>query len=159
MIIVSDTSVISNLIQLGHIHLLKDLFDEVIIPQEVKSELNNNQSISLEVARLPWLKTIKIRDQQLFNSLLTQLDAGESEAIVLAIQLKADVLLIDEKKGRRIALQNNIHIIGLLGILVEAKKAGVLDKIKPSLEKLVNEIGFRVSPHLCQNILKLVGEA
>ena len=77
---------------------------------------------------------------------------------MLAIELRADALLIDEKKGRKIAQEYGIIITGLLGIFIEAKKEGFINKVKPTLDRLIFEAGFRISPKLYQAILEKVGE-
>lgn len=100
----------------------------------------------------------EISQREYFVKLLKTLDPGEAEAIVLAIELKADALLIDEKKGRKIAQEHGIIITGLLGILVDAKEEKLLRNVKPVLDKLVFEIGFRISPGLYQDILKKIKE-
>ena len=80
------------------------------------------------------------------------MDPGEAEAIVLAIELEADALLIDEKKGRKIAEEHGIIITGLLGILIIAKSENLISEVKPILDKLIFETGFRINPKLYQDI-------
>ena len=87
------------------------------------------------------------------------LDPGEAHAIALAIELKADELLIDERLGRREALQQRVPIIGILGILVVAKQRGLIPIVKPIMNALIDRAGFRVSDHLYQLLLALSNEA
>ena len=87
------------------------------------------------------------------------LDPGEAHAIALAIELKADELLIDERLGRREALQQRVPIIGILGILVVAKQRGLIPIVKPIMNALIDRAGFRVSDHLYQRVLALSNEA
>ena len=84
-------------------------------------------------------------------------DAGEAEAICLAIEQHARLLIIDDKKGRKAAKKHGIRIIGTGGILVVAKKKGLLVKVSPILEDLAG-VGYRLSPMLCHRILELAGE-
>lgn len=158
MIVVSDTSVITNLIQLGQLPLLKELFGNIIIPQKVFDELARIPGQIEIINENAWMEVRQISDEAHFKKLISTLDPGEAEAIVLAIELKADALLIDEKKGRRIAQEYGITITGLLGILIEAKAENLIQKVKPILDRLIFEMGFRISPKLYQHILEEVDE-
>ena len=155
MIVISDTSVISNLVQLGDEDLLPQIFGQVIIPHGVYREL---EEIKSKIDRLSWLEVKELGDDTLFKQLLLKLDSGESEAIALAKELNANLLLIDEKRGRRVARAQGLNIIGLLGVLLEAKALGLIDRIKPRLDRLVFEIDFRVHPSLYQQTLVIAEE-
>ena len=158
MIVISDTSVITYLIQIGKISLLKELFQDIIIPPSVRKELEKipNQKYILEQNK--WIRTLSIQNNKLLNTLLKKLDKGEAEAIILSIELSADILLIDEKKGRRIADEYGLNITGLLGIFVEGKTYGFINEVKPILDELINKTGFRISPKLYNFVLKIVKE-
>ena len=153
MIVVSDTSVITNLIQLGQVDLLPRIFQKLIIPDRVYEELINIPSQAIQLKDLSWIEIQAISDPLLTTELSKELDRGEAEAISLAVSLKADVLLMDEKKGRSVARKFGIPVTGLLGILLEAKELGLLTEIKPLLEMLRVEIGFRIAPDLYALIL------
>lgn len=158
MIVVSDTSVITNLVQIDQLTLLKDLFGSIVIPQKVYDELTKVPKQIDLIERLNWIEVKQISDSSHFDNLLKTLDPGEAEAIVLAIELEADALLIDEKKGRKIAEEYGIIITGLLGILIIAKSENLIIEVKPILDKLIFETGFRINPKLYQDILKKVDE-
>ena len=158
MIVISDTSVITYLIQVDQLLLLKQVFGEVIIPQKVQEELYEIKGQQSIIEARKWIKVRQITNQKLYHEIEEELDGGETESIVLAIELKADILLIDEKKGRRIAEKYGLKITGLLGILIESKEEGLIKEVKPILDKLIYEIGFRISPKLYQEILKIVNE-
>lgn len=158
MIIISDTSVISYLIQLGEVELLARIFGKVVIPEKVFGELTRVESHIEVVNGLNWLDVRSISDVNLFQGFLDNLDPGEAEAITLAIELHADFLLIDERKGRSIARSQGLLITGLLGVLVEAKSLGYISSVKGLVDRLVNEMGFRLHHKLYDEILKSVGE-
>lgn len=156
-LIVSDTSPITNLIQIGQLHLLQQLFEQIIIPKKVYQELSNYEHHQV-IKKHKWIIVKEVTNKQAVRQLSTYLDLGEAEAIVLAKELQAHLLIIDERKGRKIALEQGLEIIGLLGILVQSKQAGYVHKLKPILDQLIDEIGFRVSKNLYQLVLKSVNE-
>lgn len=90
---------------------------------------------------------------------IAQLDPGESEAIALALEIKADLLLIDERRGRTEANRLGIRITGLLGVLVEAKMQSLIPTVQPLMDDLIATSEFRVSPALYHQILALVKES
>ncbi|HRJ76011.1 MAG TPA: DUF3368 domain-containing protein, partial [Anaerolineales bacterium] len=83
----------------------------------------------------------------------------EAEAIALALQLKADLILMDERDGRSVAKSMGLNPIGILGVLVRAKQAGTIQSVKEVLNKLRNEAGFYITDGLMQNILSEIGES
>jgi len=161
MIIISDTSPISNLFIVNRLHLLHDIYDRIIIPDAVYSELmalkQSNFNLS-EIQNALWIEQKKVADISLLKQYENIIDKGESEAMVLAKELKADLLLIDESRGRRIAAQEGIRTIGLLGVLIEAKKMRLIKEVKPVMDELKAMARFRIKEELYNEILKLTGE-
>lgn len=94
----------------------------------------------------------------LLKRLSSELDRGEAEAICLAVDLKADRLLIDEKAGRKIAFREGLAIVGVVGVLIAAKHKGLLPQVAPLLDRLQNEAGFRLSATVRRAALEAVGE-
>lgn len=158
MVVVSDTSIISNLIQLERVRLLHELFGEIIIPQSVYNELSVIQSHSEFLDKTKWVNVKTVKKSPLYEELLKKLDSGEAESIVLSIELKADLLLVDEKRGRRIASSYGVKISGLIGVLIKAKEQSLIKSIKPLLDKLIYEVGFRINPKLYSEILEITNE-
>jgi uncharacterized protein len=158
MIVVSDTSPISNLLQIGDLDLLRLLFQKIIIPQDVFDELCEVKTQADILSEQTWIKTSIVADSELKAELLRELDKGEAEAIILAIELHADYLLIDEVKGRLIAESYDIKVIGILGVLLQAKQKGLIADVKTHLQKLVDEAGFWLNPKLIEKVLELAKE-
>ncbi|MGH9949485.1 MAG: DUF3368 domain-containing protein, partial [Pyrinomonadaceae bacterium] len=134
MIVVSDTSPISNLIRVGELDLLRKLFSHVIIPDAVFNEICRIDENKRVLLRLEWIETASVQNVSKRNELLAELDLGESEAIALALEIGAEWILIDEIVGRDIADKMGLRIIGIVGILLESKKRDLIKEIKPILE-------------------------
>lgn len=158
MITVSNTSPINNLAAIGQLNLLPQMYGRVIIPEAVYEELTKIPVEGTEeVKSSNWIEKRQAKNINLVEKLKDKLDPGEAEAIALAIEVKADLLLIDERLGRGIAESNNLNIIGVLGILLEAKKRGLITLIQPLLEQLRNS-NFWIKPELYARVLTLAGE-
>lgn len=161
MIIVSDTSPINNLAAINHLHLLQQLYETVLIPEAVYRELTDPNfpvAGATEVQTFIWIQTRPVQDRILVEALSNELDIGEAEAIALALQMKADQVLIDERRGRMVAARLNLGYTGTLGILVEAKSQGLISAVKPLLDALINQAGFWVAEPLYKRVLQLVDE-
>lgn len=161
MIIVSDTSPINNLAAIHQLYLLNQLYGTVVIPEAVYRELTDPNfpvTGATEVQTLAWIQTRAVRDRTLVKALSNELDIGEAETIALAVEIQAEQVLIDERRGRLVASRLNLRYTGILGILVEAKSQGLIADVKPLLDALVNEAGFWVAEPLYTSILQLVNE-
>ena len=148
-IIISDTSSLIALTNIGELELLKKVYEEVVITPEIGEEYG------LETP--DWIRIEKIEDVQKFKLLNLELDKGESSGITLALENEASLLIIDEKKGRGIAKKLGIKITGILGVMIRAKEIGVINRVKPLIEKL-EKVDFRMSERLKNQILERVGE-
>ncbi len=143
MIVVSDTTPIISLIKIDKLDILKGLFVEVQIPEAVFNELTSNVLFKEEakaVEACDYIKKMSVENMKSVDLLRrsTNLDAGESEAIVLADSLNNSILLIDEAKGRKIAKNMGLNIMGTIGILLVAYEDGLLDK--ESIEECIEVI-------------------
>ncbi|MEH2224640.1 DUF3368 domain-containing protein [Nostoc sp.] len=161
MIIVSDTSPINNLAAINHLHLLQQLYGTVLIPEAVYRELTDPNfpvAGAIEVQTFIWIQTRPVQDRILVEALSNELDIGEAEAIALALETKAEQVLIDERRGRTVAARLNLGYTGILGILVEAKSQRLISAVKPLLDALINQAGFWVAEPLYNRVLQLVDE-
>lgn len=161
MIVISDASVFMNLAVIGHLHLLPSIFHKIIIPQGVYDEIvikGWGKAGSKEVKDAAWIEIKRCSDHKTLNKLLEVLDKGEAEAITLALEIKADLLIVDEKRGRLIATEMEVRITGLLGVLLIAKQQGLITEVKTLMEQLREKGNFRISKATFQRVLDRAGE-
>ncbi len=163
MIVISDTSVITNLAAIEQLNLLPQLYHQVIIPEAVYRELTEIEPPvpgTIEVKNASWVEIRQVVNKSIIQQLQEQarLDIGESEAISLALELNADLLLIDERRGRAEANRLGLRITGLLGLLIEAKQSGLIVAVKPLIDNLITTSTFRVSSVLYRQILGIANE-
>jgi len=110
-------------------------------------------------ARLPdWLRVATVQNLAQVGEYSQTVDAGEAEAIELAQELHADRLLIDERKGRKLAVQKGVAVIGLLGVVLLAKRKALIPSARNLLQRLDREAGMYLSGDICDQALKTVGE-
>ncbi len=161
MKVISNTSPVINLAGVDSLDLLRKLYGNLIIPAAVFYEiaiLGAGEPGCQEVQTLPWIATGSVQNSALVSYLRMELDAGEAEAIVLALELKAEVLLIDERRGYRVARRMGLACHGILGVLIEAKHQGLITAVKPLLDELITKAGFWVTDKLYYQVLQAVGE-
>ncbi len=161
MIVISDTSPIINLAIIGHLNLLPEIFGKVVIPHAVFEEITvtgEGMPGAKEIQNADWIEVKKCTNQLLLKSLSLVIDRGEAEAICLSIEIKSDLLLIDERLGRRVAKDYELNILGILGLIRQAKIKKLIPQVKPLLDQLIKDAGFRVSKELYNEILKSVDE-
>jgi len=154
-IIVVNTSPIIYLSSINKINILKELFDEIFIPEAVKQEVlagGKNQVGFREIRSKKWIKTKKIKNELAKKYLLTDIDDGEAEVIILAEELSAHTIVMDDRLGRKIARFRGFNVIGTLRLLVIAKEKGILTKVKPLMDKL-KEAGFWISDDVYKTVL------
>lgn len=161
MIVVSDTTPLIGLAVIGRFELLRELFGEVYIPRAVYNEAvvfgREQGGAKGEVTQAKWIKVSEVKDRLAVEVLLDELDLGEAEAIVLARELNADWVLMDEKKGRRKVEQLGLQKIGTIGILLKAKEMGYIEVLRPELERLRAK-GFSISQQVVDAVLERANE-
>jgi predicted nucleic acid-binding protein len=159
MIVVSDAGPLDFPGAAGHLGLLRDLFDRVVVPEAVWREVltvGPDRPGAAATRASTWIQVMRA-DEGTASRLREQLDPGEAEAIVLAAEIKADVLLIDDQAGRRVATDLGLAIIGTLGVLLHARRAGLLPAVRPVIEAFVR-LGFHATPELVEKVAALAGE-
>jgi predicted nucleic acid-binding protein len=160
MIIVSNTSPISNLAAIGQLNLLQKLYDNIIIPITVYQEViasGQTDPATLAIQNLDWIKIYPTTNETLLKQLQIILDPGEASAITLAVEFNADRLIIDERKGRNEAKKQGLKITGVLGIILAAKEKGFIDLVQPLLDDLMVN-GFWLNKSLYHEVLVLANE-
>jgi predicted nucleic acid-binding protein len=152
MLVIADSSPLNYLVLIGHVDTLPALFGSVVIPIEVAQELSHPaapEAVGLFIStNHDWLEIQRPREV----SQIGELDQGECAAISLALELNAELLLIDDLDGRRAAEERGISVAGTLGLLKLAATNGLID-LASSIEKL-RGCGFYVSEELLQEFLR-----
>jgi predicted nucleic acid-binding protein len=153
MIVVSNTTPIIALSSVERIDILKSLFKEIIITEEVKNELIAKERYGSTFPSLDWVKVEKVRNQEFQQALALELGAGEASVIALARELNADFVIIDEKYGNRMARYFGLSPIRTLAILEAAKKKNVINRLKPIVKEMVSK-GIWYKKELLDQFLK-----
>ncbi len=161
MIVISDTTPLIGLASIGRFEILQELFGQIIIPQAVYNEAviagREEGGAKKEVMEAEWIKTVQVKDRLAVDVLLDELDLGEAETIILARELHAELVLMDEKKGRRKLRQLGMRKIGTIGILLKAKDRGLIESVRADLE-LLRRQGFSISQSVIDAVLEQAGE-
>jgi predicted nucleic acid-binding protein len=161
MTVVSDAGPLIALARIGALNLLPGVYGDIVIPVAVRDEIrkpDRKRSGTVSFANADWLRTESVSDQSTRRLLHDNLDAGEREAIALAIELEAGVLLIDEALGRRGADSHGRTSTGTLGALLLAKEEDLIEAVAPVVDRLVSMV-FRIGDALYQSILEQAGES
>lgn len=160
---VSDTSPISALAYIGRLSLLRSQFSEIWIPKAVWEELQLHPDpaaiASIRAAiRDSYIRVDSAPKSPLLNLLLPHLHRGEAEAIALASEIHADLVLIDEQEARRLAVQAGLSVAGVLGVLLKAKLRGDIPLVRPEIQALRSKARFFIAAPLEAKILAAAGE-
>jgi len=158
--VVSNSSSIIHLAKLGQIHLLRDFYGTILIPKAVQAEClvaGNDREEVTSIKNADWLKVYSVKNVALVKLLSSEIDEGESEAIALAIEQQADLILLDDADAREKAKIYKLSITGTLGILLRAKKEGKIISFADVLEK-IRATGFWINDKLKRQFLSKAGE-
>lgn len=153
---VSNTSPLIYLHRLGRLGLLPRLFGKIIVPLQVEQELARGQELGRDVPDIraqPWAEIRRAAA----NHDYAELGPGESGALDLARALTSAIVILDDGAARAWATRLGIRCVGTVGILIEAKRRNLLERIAPDLDRLA-KLGFRLAPALRQRALAECGE-
>ncbi|OUD13830.1 DUF3368 domain-containing protein [Thioflexithrix psekupsensis] len=157
MIAVFNTTPLISLAAIQKLHLLQQLFNSIYIPQAVYYEIKAKHSFAYQEIDADWIKVKVVQDKSYLRLLSNELDDGEAEALCLAKELVADTLVIDERIAYNIAKSQGIFVIGTLTVLSMAKKAHLIETVKPLLDEMVCS-GRWYSATVYHDFLKELGE-
>lgn len=162
--VITDSSVLIHLTKIGQLDLLRRLFGEIVITPSIWREVVERGDLRAGVSEVSqartsgWIEVVAPTNDALLLLLKRELDDGESEAIALAVEKRADLILLDEGEARRIADLYGLAKTGVLGILIRAKREGHIASLKGELEKLRTLGGFWIDERLYQIALAACGE-
>jgi predicted nucleic acid-binding protein len=163
MLVASNTSPICNLAIIGHLSLLRAHFGEILIPFAVKNELDHlsHADAVRDIQRAlseGWIKAKAIQDEAIVRLLEATLDRGEAEAIALALEISANLVLLDERDGRSAAERAGLRVTGVPGVLLRSKLNGHISAVKPEIDALRSRARFFLSSDVERKVLDLAGE-
>ena len=163
MTIICDSSVLIALSAIGQLGLLQKRCrgTKLLVPKAVWREVveeGKGQPGAQEVADARWIEVAEVKNRAVVEVLLAHLDCGEAEVIALAQERQADLVLLDEKEAREFAERLGLRVLGTLGLLVWAKREGLITVVREQLDALKRKAGFRISSELYRRVLEEVGE-
>jgi predicted nucleic acid-binding protein len=156
--IISNTTPLISLLKIGQLDLLREIYKNIIIPEAVFAEIEKGKDkpFYADITQLDWMSVQEIKDKKIL-SYFFDLDAGEAEVIILATEIEADLVIIDETLGRRFAKHANLKVTGTIGILIKAKEMGLVEKVSPLLDEMQKK-GIWLNAKLKEKILEKVHE-
>jgi predicted nucleic acid-binding protein len=157
MKVVANTTPLISLASIGKLELLKDIFGEIIIADAVYNEIKAKQGYGYNEIDADFIKVQSIKGIAYRDFLLNQLDLGETETIILAKELDADFVIIDENIAYTIAKSSELNVVRTLSILLRAKEKGLIPALKPLLDEMILK-GRWYSQRVCKTILEQAGE-
>ena len=129
-------------------------FRKLSIPKAVHDELHQKTIPPLK----EWVEVIEIKDRRSYGSYRKILGRGESEALCLCQQIGADAILLDDRRARLVASHLSLKAMATLGVLLLAKRKGLIVTVRPEIERLEQEVRFRIAPGLREEVLRTAGE-
>lgn len=160
LIVVSNTTPLSELAKIGQLSLLRDVFDHILIPPEVSAELTAGVHPAAGlISQQQWIEVKPVSNPQAVLTLhyQTKLGLGECAAIILAEEVGAHRLLLDDRNARQQAHSRSLPVLGTVGVILVAKNLGLIPTVKDVLDALIAQ-GMRLGPQLYQAALATAGE-
>ena len=156
--VISNTTPILSLLKIDKLEILKELYEQVIIPNAVYQEIEEgkHKEFYKDLKKIDWLIIKDIKDPN-SRKYFVDLDDGEAEVLILAKELNADLVILDEILGRRYAKVLDYKLTGTLGVLLKAKEKGIIKSLKVLLTELT-EKGTWLNPKLIKEVLKIANE-
>ena len=156
--VISNTTPILSLLKINKLEILKELYGQVIIPNAVYQEIEEgkHKEFYKDLKKIDWLIIKDIKDPN-SREYFVDLDDGEAEVLILAKELNADLVILDEILGRRYAKVLEFNLTGTLGVLLKAKEKGIIKSLKELLTELT-EKGSWLNPKLIKEVLKISKE-
>ena len=158
--LICDTSPIQYLYQLKLLHIIQKLANHVFVPPAVVEEIRIGHSVAVnlpELEKLDWV-TVRRPISELALPLVVNLGPGETEVLMLALEMREAVAVLDDALAREMAETLDLHLTGTLGLLLDAKKAGLISALRPLLDEL-QSLRFRLTPRTYSAVLRLAGES
>ena len=157
-VIVLNATPIIAFSRINRLDLFQQVTGAIVIPQEVEKELYGHRRTDVPALnRSNWIKVRKVKSQADVELLLPSLDKGEAEVIVLSKELGAGLIIIDELTARKVAIMMGLPVIGAAGLLMHAKRTGLIKEVKPLLDDMILK-GIRYKESFYREVLKSIGE-
>jgi hypothetical protein len=157
-VIVSNATPIIAFSRIDRLVLLQQIVGEIVIPEEVSKELLGYKKLDTKkIKNCKWIKVEKIKSKKDVELLMPTLDKGEAEVIILAKELKADLVIIDELSARKVAMMMDLPLIGTIGLLISSKEKGLIKKVKPLWDEMIAQ-GIRYGKDFYHQVLTKIGE-
>ena len=157
--VICDTSPLQYLHQLDLLHILPDLSEQLVVPPSVVEELAAGRALGVslpDVTLLDWM-IVRRPTSEPALPLITDLGPGETQVLMLALESHDAIVVLDDALARQVAETSGIRLTGTLGLLLDAKRTGLIVSVAPLLDQL-QALRFRLAPHTRAAVLKLAGE-
>ena len=154
-VVVNSTPIIA-LLEIGRLDILRDLYGEIVIPKAVCDEVTVKSARRLDGC--DWIRVMTISNLAAKEMFTSALHDGEVETMLLAKEIEADLVIMDDGLARRHAKYIGLTVTGTVGVLLRAKSSGVINEVRPVLDSLIQN-GFYISDNIYSEVIRLAGES